>query len=122
MLPHHQFETQEDRTIQCSVCSWTWRHQPSSTRKCPGVPRFSYGQVPAHLLTSTRLRQKGLKPRDRDKPDGCYYAIRHRYWLSFYDEREALPRRQETATQKAARERSPRRSIAAQSAAVPRSI
>jgi DNA polymerase III epsilon subunit-like protein/rubredoxin len=104
-MQNHQFETQPDGTVCCTVCTWVWRHQPGKSDDCPGVPRFGYGQVPVHLLTYTQLRQKKLKPRDRDKPDGCYYAVRNKYWLYFYNERQALPRRPETATQKAARER-----------------
>ena len=102
---NHQLEQETDGTVRCSVCTWVWRHPPSASDNCPGVPRFGYGRVPAHLLTYTQLRQKKLKPHNRDQPDGCYYAVRRKYWLYLYDERQALPRRTETPAQKAARER-----------------
>ncbi len=88
---------------RCSVCTWFWRSLPGAD--CPGVPRYGYEQVPAHLFTFTQLKEKGLRPPDRAKPDGCYFKTHDKDWLWFYDERLALPRRQETEKQKEARAR-----------------
>src|SRR5258708_33678381 len=55
------------------------------------------------MLTLTQLKEKGLRPVDRDKPDGCYWKIRDKDWLWFYDERLAQPRPGETEKQKEAR-------------------
>jgi DNA polymerase-3 subunit epsilon len=50
-------------------------------------------------------RAKGLKPRDRERPDGCSWRSSSTEWIWLYDEREAIPRRKETAKQKEARKR-----------------
>jgi hypothetical protein len=96
---NHCLESIEGR-YRCTVCLWTWQSRPKSC--CPGIPR---GRRSPHLLTYTQLRAKGLKPRDRDKPEGCYWRSSSTEWIWFYDEREVLPRRKETTKQKEARER-----------------
>ena len=83
----------------CTVCLWTWKAAPASN--CPGLPRRSA----PHLLTYTQLQKKHLKPADRNKPDACYYQNSTRDFVWLYDERVALPRRQDTQKQKAAREK-----------------
>jgi DNA polymerase III subunit epsilon len=95
----HCLEYSEGR-YHCTVCLWTWQSRPKT--HCPGIPR---GRRSPHLLTYTQLRAKGLKPRDRDKPDGCYWRSSSTEWIWLYDEREALKRRKETAKQKEAHER-----------------
>jgi DNA polymerase III epsilon subunit-like protein len=82
---------------RCAVCKWHWRLYPTSL--CPGVERFAYAQVPPSMKTYTQLRVQGLKPADRARPDGCYYAVHKRDWLWFYDERQAIPRRKATPAQ-----------------------
>ncbi len=75
----------------CSVCNFLWRNLPHSP--CPGVPSFSlWKKIPPHLKTRTELTSKGLKPRDKDDPDACFWPKRAAWvkcWL--YDERQAIP-------------------------------
>lgn len=92
----HQFEAIPGGQ-QCVVCKWRWRLYPTSL--CPGVERFAYEQVPPSMKTYTQLRAQGLKPADRARPDGCYYAVHRRDWLWFYDERQAISRRKATPAQ-----------------------
>jgi rubredoxin len=94
----HQLEKNKDGYV-CKVCTWAWKTQPVSS--CPGLPRYGYGALPEHLQTFTHLKTKGLQPLDRNKPVACVGTQRE--WIWFYDEREAVPRRKETAEQKAAR-------------------
>jgi len=51
------------------------------------------------MQTYTQLRSRGLKPADRNKPDGCYLRVQRREWLWFYDEHKALPRHKATLAQ-----------------------
>jgi len=97
-MRHHEMEKVEGE-YRCTVCLWTWKQSPSSI--CPGVPRRSAD----YLLTYTQLHTKHLKPVDRAKPDACYYQSKTREFIWLYDERVALPRRQETEKHKAAREK-----------------
>lgn len=98
MRLHHELE-KDEHEYRCTVCLWTWKQSPSGV--CPGVPRRSAD----YLLTYTQLYTKHLKPVDRDKPDACYYQSSTRDFIWLYDERQALPRRQQTEKQKAAREK-----------------
>ena len=95
MLAHQLESTQSG--YRCTVCHWRWRTSPRDA--CPGVQRFAYEQVPPGLQTYTQLRARGLKPADRNKPDGCYFRVQRREWLWFYDECQALPRRKATPAQ-----------------------
>lgn len=84
----------------CKVCCFSWRERPKSP--CPGVPRFiSWNQVPARLKTRIQLNQAGLKPRDINNPDACFWpknASWVRHWL--YDERFALQKHEPTQRQR----------------------
>ena len=84
---------------RCTVCLWTWKAAPGSN--CPGIPRRSA----PYLLTYTQLHKKHLKPLDRSKPDACYYQRSTREFVWLYDERVALPRRQDTEKQRVAPEK-----------------
>jgi DNA polymerase-3 subunit epsilon len=98
----HQLEATESG-YRCRICTWTWKQYPQSD--CPGLPGSAYEEVPAHLLSYTQLKARGLKPRDRAAPDGCYFRVHRRQWLYLYDERQALPMRCESPKQKEAREK-----------------
>lgn len=77
----------------CTVCRCMWPKLPKNS-PCPGVPRFiSWNQVPPFLNTASQLSSKGLKPRDTNNPDACFWPKRApwvKHWL--YDERLALQR------------------------------
>ena len=86
--------TKTAQSYYCTVCRCSWRNFPSVP--CPGVPRFiSWNQVPAIFKTKTELSKVGLKPRDKNHPDACFWpksASWVNHWL--YDERLALPMHQ----------------------------
>jgi DNA polymerase-3 subunit epsilon len=99
--PTHSLEDIEGGH-RCTVCLWTWQQYPKT--RCPGIPR--YGKIPDHLKTFTQLGKLGLKPKDREKPDGCYYRWSDRTFIYLYDQTKAVQKRKETEAQKQARERS----------------
>jgi hypothetical protein len=78
----------------CTICRCSWRKLPNCP--CPGVLRFiAWNQVPAILKTKTQLSKAGLKPRDKNHPDACFWpksASWVQHWL--YDERLAMPMHQ----------------------------
>jgi DNA polymerase III epsilon subunit-like protein len=87
---------------RCTVCLWTWTRYPQS--RCPGIPR--YARIPDHLKTFTQLGKLGLKPQDREQPDGCYYRWSDRTFIFLYDVENAVQKRKETEAQKQARQKS----------------
>ena len=95
MTKHNLIPT--DYGCYCKICHWKWRSLPTSP--CPGVHRFGrWVDIPSYLKTKSELYKAGLKPGDNLGPDGCLYppSDRHpRYWL--YDERQAIPKHQQTA-------------------------
>ena len=94
MIDHSFTETAHG--YYCTVCRFSWRDLPKSS--CPGVPRFiSWDQVPGRFKTKIQLNQAGLKPRDINNPDACFWpksASWVRHWL--YDERFALQKHEPT--------------------------
>lgn len=94
MIDHTFTETANG--YYCTVCRFSWRELPKSP--CPGVPRFvSWNQVPPRFKTKIQLNQAGLKPRDMNNPDACFWpksASWVRQWL--YDERFALQKHEPT--------------------------
>lgn len=65
---------------------------------CPGVPRFiSWKKVPPFLKTQSQLSIEGLKPRDKNNPDACFWP-KHTSWVKhwLYDERFASQKHEPT--------------------------
>jgi hypothetical protein len=81
----------------CSVCLWHWKSKPQSL--CPGVPRYTWEQVPSHLKTQTQLGKIGLKVAPGQHPAGCVSSCSKTdyYWL--YDVGQASSKRKATAAQ-----------------------
>lgn len=96
-MSKHKLVT-SDYGYRCTVCQWQWRSLP--TIPCPGVPRYAnLAYRPQHLKTTGELSQVGLKPRDKNYPDGCVQNYRDRQvrqWL--YDERQAIPLHKHTTS------------------------
>ncbi len=92
----HALVKTTEQSYQCTTCTWTWKWHPSDDQ-CPGVKRYSYGEVPAHLVSFTELRRRKLRP--GGPAVGAYRRAKSPYdYLYFYDVNEAQPRR--TASKK----------------------
>jgi hypothetical protein len=76
--------------LVCSVCRWSWKTPPQS--ECPGVPRYTYADIPAALAHKTALRELHLKP--GGPPRGAYYRAgqggKSTRWCLLYAVSEAV--------------------------------
>jgi DNA polymerase III epsilon subunit-like protein len=97
----HHLEEMNQR-LCCTRCLREWSRLRTSRRWCPGVPWYTYGSAPDHLYTYSQLKRRGLKPRNLRERAGCIVTAFHDV-VSLYDIRETMPRRGETANQRAAR-------------------
>lgn len=81
-------------------------HDPAGERY--GIPTWSWGQAPAHLLTRTQLAARGLRPGGQPVAGQILYrsrlAARHGWVRTayLYDVRLAKPKRQATPAQRRA--------------------
>lgn len=82
----HQIERSGEH-YHCTVCDWLWRSKPDTV--CPGVPRYNWGDVPAHLHSKTGLNKRKLQP--GGPPRGCVMNVYDGSYWWLYDERETLP-------------------------------
>ncbi|GER82744.1 hypothetical protein KTAU_13810 [Thermogemmatispora aurantia] len=80
----------DERRWRCERCGYEWQWRPPAWRQCPGVPRYRDGEFPPGLVTVSQLRRKGLEPRDRLRPVGCYWCGRGTRYVPLYDERDAV--------------------------------
>lgn len=100
----HNIEITQD-TVRCTLCGVGWKKQPVS--ECPGCQLFHYEKVPWETMTTTtQLREKRLKPKDKKKPDGCYYKAKKNTYIYLYRIDEAIPipdltEKQQSALEKA---------------------
>jgi DNA polymerase-3 subunit epsilon len=99
----HQIIENENMWL-CNVCFWQWSTKevkPLNTSVCPGVRRYAWGEAPSNLKTIKELRSAGLKPKDREQPQGCIWYAKQSAFICLYDEAETVERKQPTEKQKA---------------------
>lgn len=100
----HQLVNTQDTiafAFRCSVCGVGWKQEPIS--ECPGCQLYHYEKVPWETMTTvTQLREKRLKPKDKSKPDGCYYREKKHDYIYLYRIEEAIPIPEPTEKQQAA--------------------
>lgn len=100
----HNIQITQD-TVRCSICGVGWKKPPVG--ECPGCQLFHYERVPWETMTTvTQLKEKRLKPKDKKKPDGCYYKAKGNTYIYLYRIDEAIPipdltDKQQAALQKA---------------------
>lgn len=99
----HNIEITQD-TVRCNVCGVGWKKEPVS--ECPGVRLYDYNSVPwKEMTTITQLKEKRLKPKDKSKPNGCYYRAKKHDYIYLYRINEAIPIPELTEKQQAALEK-----------------
>jgi hypothetical protein len=108
-MRRHQLEEISEKGgyhCRCKVCQWKWKSEKYIKQLCPGISRYgTHNSFPegVKLYTFTGLKEIGMKPADREKPDGCYlHEISHEF-VYLFDVNKAIKKRQQTEKQKAAR-------------------